>query len=129
MKQKLRSFLMVLVPFTLILYVIQVFLVRQLQETQVFQLHTWSIYLFHFISTLTVYVSVAYINQILPDKTGYAFMALGLLKMFAAIIFLLPLILHSVNTPVSDVLAFFVPYFIFLLIEIIFVINLLNPKP
>lgn len=128
MTQKLRSFLMVLAPLTLILYGLQVFFVQQLQETQVFQLHTWAIYLFHFIATFLVYSSVAYVNEMFSDKTGFAFMACGLLKMFAAVIFLLPLILNSVKTPVNDVLAFFIPYFIFLLVETVFVIKLLNPK-
>ncbi|WP_066222735.1 DUF6168 family protein [Formosa haliotis] len=129
MKQQLRSFLMVLVPLTLLLYVLQTLLVGKLQQSYDFQLPTWGIYVFHFFATLAVYSFVAYVNSVFSDKTGFAFMACGLLKMFAAVIFLLPLILNAVETPVSDVLAFFIPYFIFLLLETVFVIRLLAPKP
>ncbi|WP_299776585.1 DUF6168 family protein [uncultured Formosa sp.] len=129
MKQKLRSFLMVLVPLTLVLCVSQTFLIQKLESSHIFYLSTWSIYVFHFIATLIVYTSVVYVNNVFSDKTGFAFMACGVLKMFATIVFLLPLILNSKETPASDVIAFFVPYFIYLLFETLFVVKLLVNKP
>ncbi|WP_159022060.1 DUF6168 family protein [Formosa sp. L2A11] len=129
MKQKLRSFLMVLVPLTIVLCVLQTFLVQKLESSHVFYLSTWSIYVFHFVATVIVYTSVIYVNSVFLDKTGFAFMTCGVLKMFATIVFLLPLILNSKETPQGDVIGFFVPYFIYLLIETVFVVKLLVNKP
>lgn len=119
---------MVLVPLTLVLCVLQMFLVQKLESSYAFYLSTWSIYVFHFIATLIIYTFIVYVNNVFSDKTGFAFMACGVLKMFASIVFLLPLILNSKETPLSDVFAFFVPYFIFLFLETLFVIKMLDVK-
>lgn len=126
MTQKLKPFLIVLIPFTLILFVIQNYVIGSFSETQTFFLSTWSIYTFHFCATLLIYLFVLFVQKTFPDKTGFAFMACGLLKMMAAIVFLLPIILNKEQMALNDVIAFFVPYFLFLALETVFALKILN---
>lgn len=60
------------------------------------------------------------------DKVGYAFMACSILKMSASIIFLIPLIKGEQSSKIPDTIAFFVPYFIYLGIDMYFALRLLN---
>jgi len=53
-------------------------------------------------------------------------MGLSLFKMFAAVIFLLPLILSGVNAVFANILAFFIPYFLFLVFETLYAVKLIN---
>lgn len=126
MTQKLKPFLIVLIPFTLILFAIQNYVIGSLSTTQTFFLSTWSIYTFHFCATLLIYLFVLFVQKTFPDKAGFAFMACSLLKMMAAIVFLLPLILNKEQAAQNDVFAFFIPYFLFLIIETVFVLKTLN---
>ncbi|MBZ9787067.1 DUF6168 family protein [Psychroflexus sp. CAK57W] len=87
-----------------------------------------SIYLFHVISALAVagIIHLVYVNS--KDYAGYAFMGTSLLKMLAAILFLLPGFLSEEKPSFANILNFFVPYFLFLIFEAIQVIKLINPK-
>jgi hypothetical protein len=87
MNKKLKSFLLVLIAFTIILFSIQYFVVEHLKQTQTFYYSTWSIYLFHFFATLLIYLFIVFVQKTFPDKTGFAFMACSLLKMMAVITF------------------------------------------
>ena len=128
MIQKLKLFLIVLIPFTLLFFGIQYYVVEQLKETTVFLNSTWSVYTFHFFATLLIYIFVIFVHKTFSDKTGFAFMACSLLKMMAAIVFLLPLIQDKEHSVLSDVIAFFIPYFLFLIIETVFVLKILNKE-
>lgn len=128
MRQKLIKFLTVLIPFTLILYGLQYFICAELKNSNsvVLYFSTWSVYTFNFFATIIIYVFVLFVNKTFSDKTGFAFMACGLLKMMAALIFLLPLIQNKEIDAINDVLAFFIPYFLFLFIETFFILKILN---
>lgn len=89
----------------------------------------FSITCFLFFSTLIVYSVIYYLNKVLPDKAGFAFLGFGMLKMFAAIVFLIPLIQsEEVENKIPAVLFFFVPYFIVLFVETLFVVKMINRK-
>lgn len=126
MKNKLISFSTILIPFSLILFALQYFIVNKLDSDLSLFYSTWSVYVFHFIATLLVYLSVLFVNKTFSDKTGFAFMACGLIKMMASLVFLLPLIQNKEIDAINDVLAFFIPYFLFLLLETIYVVKVLN---
>jgi hypothetical protein len=126
MLQQLKPFLLVLIPFTLIFFGIQYFVIDHLKSSLEFFYSTWSIYTFHFIATLLIYLFFLFVLKTFPDKAGFAFMACGILKMMAAVVFLLPLILNKDQEALNDVLAFFIPYFLFLTIETIFCVKNLN---
>jgi hypothetical protein len=126
MKNKLLSFLIVLIPFSLILFGFQQFVVNKLGlDISLFH-NTWSVYLFHFTATLLIYISVLFVNKTFSDKTGFAFMACGLIKMMASVVFLLPLIQNKELDAINDVITFFIPYFLFLLLETVYIVKLLN---
>jgi hypothetical protein len=71
-------------------------------------------------------VVLVFIYRKFSDKAGFAFMGLSLLKMFAAVIFLLPLVLSEVNAVFANILAFFIPYFLFLVFETLYAVKLIN---
>lgn len=126
MKQKLIKFLFVLVPFTLVFFSLHYFIGDLIGATKDLYYETWKVYVFNFLATFSVYLFVVFVNKTFSDKTGFAFMACGLLKMMGAIIFLLPLIQNKELDAVNDVIAFFIPYFLFLFLETIYVVKILN---
>jgi hypothetical protein len=87
-----------------------------------------SIYLFHVVSALSVAGIVQLVYMKSKDHAGFAFMGTSLLKMLAAILFLLPGFLSEDQPTFANILNFFVPYFLFLIFEAIQVIQLINPK-
>lgn len=86
----------------------------------------WGISLFFFISTLIVVSFIKLVHQYASDKVGFAFMGLILFKAFACILFLLPGFTADVKPDFTAILFFFVPYFIFLIYEVIQAIKMLN---
>tara|TARA_R110001583_G_scaffold103863_3_gene251139 strand:+ start:27672 stop:27887 length:216 start_codon:yes stop_codon:yes gene_type:complete len=66
------------------------------------------------------------LNKIFPEKVGFSFMALSVLKMLVTVLFLVPLIRIDKVQKLPDIIAFFVPYFFFLTFELTFIIKLLN---
>ncbi|MCY1480837.1 hypothetical protein D3C87_43780 [compost metagenome] len=125
---KLFAFLKYFIPFSVILFVAQFFITEKLFVGTIFFYQTWSIYAFHIIATLLIYLFLLFVNKNFFDKTGFAFLAGSVLKMMAAVVFLVPLIQSDVNDPIIDVAAFFIPYFLFLFFETIFAIRLINNR-
>ena len=62
------------------------------------------------------------------DKVGYAFVACSLLKMVFSVVFLIPVITSPQHSKIPDILAFFIPYFIYLGLDTYFTLRLLNQK-
>jgi hypothetical protein len=87
-----------------------------------------SIYAFHIISAFFVAGIIQWIHANYKDYAGFAFMGTSLFKMLAAILFLLPGFLSDDKPSFTNILNFFVPYFIYLVFEAIQVIKLINPK-
>ncbi len=127
MKKRITSFLKSFIPFSLLLCGIQFGSIKYLFELELYY-NTFSIYAFHFLATLSIYLFLVYVNNTFSDKTGFAFMGSSLLKMLAAILFLLPMMLDDVLNPFQDIVAFFIPYFLFLIFETIYAIRLINYK-
>lgn len=125
---RLFSFLKYFIPFSVILFVAQFFISEKLFTDTIFFYQTWSIYAFHIIATILVYVFLLFVNKNFSDKTGFAFLATSVIKMMAAVVFLIPLIQSDVKDPIIDVAAFFIPYFLFLFFETFFAIRLINNR-
>jgi len=120
------KFLKRFLPFTIILILIHFFIVLNLSKDYSFFYSIYSIYLFHTITTATVCFVLIYMSKNLKDKMGFAFMSLSILKMLAAILFLIPLIQIEKEEKLLDIIAFFIPYFAFLFFELTFIMKLLN---
>lgn len=126
MKQQLLKFLIRLVPFTIILFLIQFVLVNYNFEEVVFFYSTYTIYLFLFLSTFIIYGLLVLVHKNFEDKTGFAFMGASMLKMFAAIVFLLPMLLNNTGSAFANLLSFFIPYFLYLIFETLYAVKLIN---
>lgn len=87
-----------------------------------------AIYLFHVLATLLIYIGILLVYKNYSDYTGYAFMGAGLLKMMAAVLFLLPMLLAKTKDPFINILSFFIPYFLYLVFETFYAVKLLNAK-
>jgi len=87
-----------------------------------------SIYTFHVVSALAVAGIVTLVLKNFKDYAGFAFMGTSLLKMLAAILFLLPGFLSDNKPSLINILNFFIPYFLFLIFEAVQVIKLINIK-
>lgn len=125
MKKKLSGFLKILLPFAFLLFLVQYVMVNYVFNPQLYY-STFTIYSFHLIATFLVYLLLVYVHDKFEDKTGFAFMATSLLKMLAALIFLLPMLLSDIASAFTNVLAFFIPYFLFLVLETIYAVRLLT---
>jgi len=120
------NFLKYLVPYSLVLFVAQYFSTTTIFGDFPFFYSTWSIYAFHIIITMLSYLFLLFVNKTFPDKTGFAFMGISLIKMMASVVFLIPLLQSDTIDRIPDVGMFFIPYFLFLLFETIFAVRLIN---
>ncbi|SDS39120.1 hypothetical protein [Gramella sp. MAR_2010_147] len=127
MQAKLFPFLKLFLPFSILLFAIQYLIVNYSLKIE-FYYSTVAVYSFHVIATFLIYLFLVFVNKSFSDKTGFAFMACSLLKMLAAVLFLLPMMLNDVPNPFQDLIAFFIPYFLFLIFETIYAVKLLNLK-
>ncbi len=127
MKTELFRFIRFFIPFTLVLL-----LVHYATSHYFFNLNlyypVWAIYLFHFVAGLLIYSFLVFVHQNFQEKTGFAFMGLGLLKMLAAILFLLPALLNAKEHAMQNLVTFFIPYFLYLFLETMFAVKLINSK-
>ncbi len=127
MQLKLISFLKTFLPFSIFLLAIQFVLVNKVLELELYY-STLAIYSFHILATFLIYLFLVIVHRSFSDKTGFAFMACSLLKMLAAVLFLLPMMLNDVVKPFQALMAFFIPYFLFLIFETIYAVKLINTK-
>lgn len=127
MKKQILHFLKGFVPFTLIIFTIHFLIVNYLDGVT-FYYSLPVIYLFHILSTLIVYLAMVLVYSKSRDYTGYTFMGGSLLKMMAAVVFLLPMLLNNTENPFANILSFFIPYFLYLIFETIYAVKLINAK-
>lgn len=125
-KKQFLHYLIILFPLSIALGAIQYGVISYMYPTFNLYLSTWSIYTFHFCLTCTILIALIGVSKVAYDKVGFAFVACSLLKMFASVLFLVPLIKASIPSKIPDAFAFFIPYFIFLAIETYFTLRLLR---
>ncbi|MDP2088485.1 MAG: hypothetical protein Q8J84_03695 [Flavobacteriaceae bacterium] len=129
MKKEIKHLLKYLIGITLLLNGAQYGVQKNIFDSILFYYSTFSIYIFHFIVTFIILAGLIAVKNTFYEKTGFAFMAFSLLKMLASVLFLIPLIQEDNIDYIPDVLAFFIPYFLFLLFEIFYAIKILNSIP
>jgi len=123
---KISKFLAFLILVTLVLYFFHEFIIDNYVGQTTFELTTISIYLFHFFTVFVSYLLLVIVNNYFFSLTGSAFLAFGIIKMALSVFFLFPVIQSDSVDKVPDVLSFFIPFFIYLFLETIFSISLLN---
>lgn len=115
-----------LILITLPLFFVHKLAVESLSENFVFYYAVWKIYLFHFIVALSILSVLFLISKKAANYVGYAFLGFVLLKMVAAVVFLIPLIKMENVSKIPDFISFFIPYFIYLFLEIVLTLRLLK---
>ncbi len=126
MIKKITLLFIYLVPITALFYFCQEFILSTYFNQIEFKLSTFSIYLFHFLTVAVSYTLLVLVNKYFFQQTGYAFLAFGIIKMGLSVFFLMPVIDSDIANKIPDVLSFFSPFFVFLLLETIFSVKLLN---
>ena len=126
--QQFYKFLKLIIPFSIVLFFIQNYVIGSFFQNSTFFYSSWSIYLFYLVITLISYGFLLFVNRTFADKTGFAFMGFSLFKMMAAIVFLIPLIQSDLESQIPDVSAFFIPYFLYLFFETLFAVRLLSKQ-
>lgn len=126
--QQFYKFLKIIIPFSIVLFFVQFYLIETFFKNISFYYSTWSIYLFHLVVTLLSYSFLLFVNKTFADKTGFAFMGFSLIKMMASIVFLIPLLQSDLKSQIPDVSAFFIPYFLFLFFETFFAVRLISKQ-
>ena len=86
----------------------------------------YSVSLFFFLSTYILVVVLSWVNANFKEYVGFAFMGLVLLKGLASILFLVPSFINEPKPEFTDLMMFFIPYFFFLVYEVIFSLRLIN---
>ncbi|MBT0607184.1 DUF6168 family protein [Aequorivita echinoideorum] len=115
-----------LIFVTAVLFFVHRQIVLGISEEYTFFYDVWKIYLFHFIVTSLILLVLYFVGKKVPDYVGFTFLGFILLKMVAAIAFLIPLIKMENVSKIPDFISFFAPYFIYLFIEIILTLRLLR---
>ncbi|AXG69032.1 hypothetical protein KORDIASMS9_01251 [Kordia sp. SMS9] len=128
MKQNVLKFLTHFSIFTISLFAIHQVLHSWVLTEMAFFYNPWSIHLFLFLITFLLYVGVAYIKTIFKDKAALVFLGGSFLKMLAAILFLVPYFKNRDYFNIENILAFFIPYFLYLAFEAFYVLKLINQK-
>jgi len=126
MNLSILNFIKRFIPFSILIFFLHFFIIEKFSSSYSFFYSIYAIYLFQIITTAIVCFVIIYVNEKLVEKTGFAFMALSILKMLASILFLIPLIRIDKDQKLPDIFSFFIPYFAFLFFELMFIVRLLN---
>lgn len=127
-KKRQLLFIVQLLIGAVLLYLLHIYLLNALQPNYKFVIPLWNTYLFHFISVLIVYSIINFRFSSEKVQVFNPFILLMILKMFLVVIFLLPLFLSEATSKVSDIVHFFIPYFIFLAFEVYSINQFLTAK-
>jgi hypothetical protein len=117
-KKRQVVFLLQLIGVTAILFAIHSYLLYHFSRDFTFFFPVWQIYVFHVIITLILYSVINYRFSSGKKDIFNLFMVMTFLKMFLAILFLLPLLLSDFENKQPDVFNFFIPYFLYLFFEV-----------
>ena len=126
MLKQFLSFSKILITLSLVLYIVHFIVVNKLLNEYSYFYPVYTIYFFLIVATSLIVVTILVIHKNYNDKTGFAFLAFSILKMLLVVIFLIPLITSDLTNKVPDILSFFIPYFIFLTLETVYILNLIN---
>jgi len=99
---------------------------NQILKDHVFIIKIRNIYFFFLIINTLEYLNLYFVSKFSFDKTGFTFMTLSVLKMLISVIFLLPIFQSKNENLIPEVINFFIPYFIFLITEMVFSLKLIQ---
>lgn len=118
MKKEFNSFIFQLLAISVILTGIHYYIFYVVFSEINLSLPIWSIYLFNIVLVIAVFGIIFYKTSKGSQNSYTIFLISTLIKMSLAIVFLLPLFTGKSENSVTEVINFFIPYFIFLAFEI-----------
>lgn len=124
----LGKFTLFFIPLSLMMFLIQKKLSTIVVKNHLFFFDNFSIYSFLFWVTYISFFLLLIINKFSKNNTGFGFLGLGIIKMGISVYYLFPLIQSNASNKIPDVLAFFIPFFLFLFFETIFSIKILESR-
>lgn len=122
------SFLLQILLISVVLFAIHQYVLHYFAGSFVFFFPLWHIYVFHILVATVIYTIINYRYSNGKTEIFNIFMGITLIKMILAIVFLLPLLLSDFLKKQPDVFNFFIPYFIYLFLEVFFVTKFLQKK-
>lgn len=127
-KKNQISFLIQLTLIAIAIFGVHCYLLFHFAKETTFFFPLWHIYVFLFIVTITVYTIINYRFNSGKTDVFNVFMIATFLKMLLAIVFLLPMLVSEFESKQPDVFNFFIPYFMFLFIEVYGLTKFLQKK-
>jgi len=127
-KKRQIPFLVQVLIVSSLLFLIHSYLLHYFAKDTILFFPLWQVYTFHIIVTSTLYSVINYRYSSGKTDVFNVFMVVTFLKMVLAIVFLLPLLLSDFENKQPDVFNFFIPYFIYLFIEVYSLTKFLQNK-
>ena len=118
MKTNLRNFTITLIGLSGLLCAVHYYIIFSFFSEYDLYFPLWSIYAFNAVMVFIVFNFISYKVSKGSEKVLSLFLTLTLAKMVFAIVFLLPLFAGKSNFIKTEVINFFIPYFVFLAFEI-----------
>jgi uncharacterized membrane protein SirB2 len=117
MNKEVVYFLVILLGLSLIFWGVHYLLVSHFFPVSLYY-PIWAIYLFNLVLVLIMYGALQFSQRKRPEGQLKLFLWLTTLKMLAAMVFLLPLFMKKTAHITLEAFNFFIPYFIYLILEI-----------
>lgn len=127
-KKRQLSFLLQITLISVLLFAVHQYILHYFASSGFLFFPLWHIYLFHILVAIVIYTIINYRYSNGKTEIFTLFMGITIIKMILAILFLLPLLLSDFAKKQPDVFNFFIPYFIYLFLEVFFVTKFLQKK-
>lgn len=128
-KKRQLNFLLLITVLSVVLYGIHSYLLSYFGTELKLFFPVWQIYVFHFAVTTLLYTIVNFKFSTGKTDVFILFMGSTFVKMFLAILFLLPIILSDFEKKQPDIFNFFIPYFLYLAFEVYTITRFLQKSP
>lgn len=125
-KKRQLNFLLFITILSVILFGVHSYLLFHFGSKLNLFFPVWQIYVFNIVVTTLFYTIINYRFSEGQKNVLILFMASTLIKMFLAILFLLPLLLSDLDKKQWDVFNFFIPYFFYLAFEVLSITKFLQ---
>lgn len=111
-------FVLKILLLTVILFLIHRYILAGYPDKHPY-ISLYKIYGFHMLSVSLVFATLRYFYKIIPNRVFQLFIILTIGKMLAAIMLLTPVFMGRSAHGQLEIINFFIPYFLYLTVEII----------
>lgn len=126
MTKRIALFIAVVIAVFFMSYFGHQFVINNNQIAHSYSL--FSVYLFHIIASIIIYVLLELVAEHLPTNAGYAYLALTFIKMGFFVLIFQKVVFGETSLSQPERISLVVPLFLFLTLEAVFAGKLLNSK-